>query len=97
MLSQSCLAFRGLALNAINREVALQSKYLYSFSRYINNAGYIFLFYCAKNIINSGNTILFGIEYFLEFTALFILLGNHQRRLSALVSHHAPACIISAA
>ena len=65
-----------------NREIALQSKYLYSFSRYINNAGYIFLFYCAKNIINSGNTIFFGIEYFLAFTALFILLGKAVYHLS---------------
>ena len=65
-----------------NREVALQSEYLYSFSRYINNAGYIFLFYCTKNVINSGNTILFGIEYFLAFTALFVVLAKVVYHLS---------------
>lgn len=65
-----------------NREVAVQSEYLYSFSRYINNAGYIFLFYCAKNVINSGNMILFGIEYFLAFTALFAVLAKAVYHLS---------------
>lgn len=65
-----------------NRKVALQSEYLYSFSRYINNAGYLFLFYCAKNVINSENTILFGIEYFVAFTALFVVLAKVVYHLS---------------
>lgn len=68
--------------NEDNRMVPLQRKYLYSFSRYICNAGYIFLFYCAKNAIYEGNTILFGIEYFVAFTALFIVLAKVVYHLS---------------
>ena len=68
--------------NEDNRAVSLNSEYFYSFSRYINNAGYIFLFYCTKNVINSENTILFGIEYFVAFTALFIVLGKTIYHLS---------------
>lgn len=54
----------------------LHKDYLYSFSHYVNNAGYIFMFYCAKNVVNSGNTVLFAIEYFVAFTALFVVLAK---------------------
>ncbi len=65
-----------------NREVSLHNEHLYSFFQYLNNAGYIFLFYCAKDVVNSGNAILFGIEYFVAFTTLFAVIAKAVYHLS---------------
>ena len=65
-----------------NQALSLQREYRYSFSRYLNNVCYIFLFYCAKDVVNSGNAILFGIEYFVAVTALFVVLAKAVYHLS---------------
>ena len=47
-------------------------EYQYPFSSYLNNTVYIFVFYCANGMYQPENTILYGLEFFIVITALYI-------------------------
>lgn len=50
----------------------ISREYQYSFSSYLNNTVYIFVFYCANGMYQPENTILYGLEFFIVITALYI-------------------------
>lgn len=55
---------------------------LYSFSQYINSAPYIFIFYCVKFAEQPQNTLIYGLEFFIAITALFIIIAKLIYKLS---------------
>ena len=50
----------------------ISREYQYSFSSYLNNTIYIFIFYCANGMYQPENIILYGLEFFIVITALYI-------------------------
>ena len=57
----------------INNLTKQNKEYLYSFSLYLNNSIYIFIFYCVKGPMASECTVLYGIEFYIAIFALFIV------------------------
>ena len=60
---------------------SVSKDYLYSFSQYLYNAIYIFVFYCAKGVEHPGNTVLYGLEFFIAITALFLVIAKSTYHL----------------
>ena len=67
---------------------SLDQEYTYSISRYANNAIYIFIFFCIREIENptyataSGTAVLFEIEYFIAITALYVVMAKLVYKIS---------------
>ena len=60
----------------IEKNEPLNNDYRYTFSQYLNNTIYIFIFYCIKNIEITERTMLYGIEFFIGMTALYIVIAK---------------------
>lgn len=60
----------------------LKKEYRYTFSQYLNNAIYIFVLYCVKDMEAFENTILYAIEFFIAMTALYIFIAKWIYHLS---------------
>ena len=60
----------------------LEKIYLYKFEKYSNQAIYIFIFYCLRNTAGPENALLYGFEFFIAITALFIVLAKVIYHLS---------------
>ena len=60
----------------------LKREYRYTFSKYINNVIYIFVFYCAKGTARPENTILYGFEFFVAITTLYVVIAKLIYHLS---------------
>lgn len=50
--------------------------YQYTFSKYLNNTIYIFVFYCIKGMEQPTNAIIYGLEFFVAMTALFVIVSK---------------------
>ena len=61
---------------------SLSKEYLYSFSRYLDSAVYIFIFYCINGMEHPENAIIYGINFFLAITTLFIVIAKLVYHLS---------------
>ena len=55
---------------------SVSKDYLYTFYQYLNNAIYIFVFYCVKGMERPPNAVLYGVEFFIAITALFIIIAK---------------------
>ena len=55
----------------------LDKDFLYSFSKYLNNSVYLFIFYYVKEGATAGNSsVIYAIEFFIAATALFVIIGK---------------------
>ena len=54
----------------------LKKDYLYSFSRYLNGTIYIFIVYCIRGTVQPEHVVLYGLEYFIVATTLFITIAK---------------------
>ena len=62
--------------------IKIEKDYLYSFDRYLNNAVYLCIFYCTNETLGPETPILYGIEFFVAITALFVLIAKLIYNLS---------------
>lgn len=60
----------------------LKKEYRYTFSQYSNSAIYIFILYCVKDMGALENPILYGFEFFIAMTLLYIFLAKWLYHLS---------------
>lgn len=60
----------------------IKKEYLYTFDKYLNNTIYIFIFYCINEASGPETPILYGFEFFIAVTALFIMFAKLIYKLS---------------